>query len=198
MAFLHISVLSLGQDTTDVELERFNKFLGLERAAALSEAVDSFDRFLLTNYPEFDNSRDRSRAFLKQIAQHNKPNESWILETERNAKIIESFESTGLRKEIWVYGYEAYESEHDFSKVLPPVVPDTPEIHELGELDIDLVEDETVPIGKVDTAEIARRAQQREEARLNSLSTNYEGDYLYALLRYAPQDSFAYDFAAAM
>lgn len=195
---LHISILSLGQDTTEVELEKFNEFIGSERARVLSDAVDSFDLFLLSNYPEFDNSRDRSRAFLKQFEQHGEPKESWILETEQNAKIIESFESTGLRKEIWVYGYEDYESKHDFSKVLPTPPPvDTSQIQDLGKLDIDLIEEEIVPTNEYDSIEVARIEKEWEEKRLNSLSINTQGDFLYALLKYAPKGSFVNSAAIA-
>jgi hypothetical protein len=198
LTLLQISVLSLGQETAEVEFEKFNAFLGAEKAAILNDAVDSFDRFLLTNYPDLDTPRDRSMAFLKQIAQHNEPKESWILETERNAKIIESFESTGLQKEIWLYGYENYEFKHDFSKVLPPSKPaDTSLIRDLGALNLDLIEEDIVPIHKFDSAEVARIEKEWEEKRLNSLRTNSQGDFLYGLLKYAPKDSFTHGVAVA-
>lgn len=197
LTFFHLGASCFGQETTIGKLEKFNAFLGADKAAVLNDAVDSFDRFLQSNYSELDNRSDRSRAFLKYIAQHNAPNESWILQTERNAKIIEAFESTGLRKEIWVYGYEEYESKHNFSEVLPPAEPDSAQIVDLGELDLELIEEEIIPFREIDSLEVARMEQEWEEKRLNSLHSNYQGDYLYALLKFAPKNSFAYGAAVA-
>ena len=197
LTLIHLSVLSFGQDSTTEKLEKFNAFLGADRAAVLNDAVDSFDRFLQTNYSELENNSDRSRAFLKHIAEYNELNELWILDTEQNSKILDAFESTGLRKEIWVYGYEEYESKHDFSEVLPPVEPDTAEIVDLGELDLELIEEEIIPFREIDSLEVARMEQDWEEKRLNSLHSNHEGAYLYALLKFAPKSSFTYGAAVA-
>lgn len=195
LLLLQISFLSLAQKPDNTELENFNQFFGKERAATLEDAVDSFDRFIQVNYAEFENSTEQIEAFLKQITQYNEAQDSWILETERNSKIIESFESTGLRKEIWTYGYEDYESKHDFNEVLLPAVPDTTPIRELGDLALDLMEEEIiVPLRKVDPVEQERLEKEREARRLNSLQSNYQGDYVFALLKYSPKESFVYEF----
>ena len=100
MTLIHFSVLSFGQKTTSEKLEKFNAFLGADKAAVLNDAVDSFDRFLQTNYSELDDSSERYIAFLKQIAEHNETHELWILDTNQNSALLHAFELTGLRKEI--------------------------------------------------------------------------------------------------
>jgi hypothetical protein len=193
LTLIHFSVSCFGQKTTTERLEKFNAFLGADKAAALNDAVDSFDRFLQTNYSEFDNSSDRYVAFLKQIAEHNAPNERWVSDTNHNSEIIDAFESTGLRKEIWLYGYESYESDRDFSKVLPPPEPkDSSKIKDLGELHLELIIEDSMRDYTYDSAAVAKMEKEWEERRRNSLHTNIQGDYLYSILKYAPKDSFAY------
>jgi len=178
------------------QLEKFNEFLGEERALVLQDAVDCFDQFLTNNYPDSKNQTQRITSFLEQIADHNEPDNSWVFDHDCNQKIIESFESTGLRKEIWLYGHEEYESEHDFSEVLPPPLPtDTVDFKDLGELNLDLIEEEIIPIGNIDREDQSKMQKEQEERIKNSLNPNGEGDYIFALLKYSHQESFAYEYA---
>jgi hypothetical protein len=184
------------QDSGRIELEQFNEFIGESRAVVLQEAVDSFDRFLIVNYPELENQSLRTKAFLEEFVNPNSKTKKWTFDESEIMQLKEAFEKSGLRKEILLFGYENYESNKDFSKVLPPDSSrDTKEIKDLGELELDLIEEEIIPIRNVDRKEEARIEQ--EERVENSLRPNYKGDYVYALLKSSPKDSFVYEYSQA-
>jgi hypothetical protein len=189
-----VSQLLIAQNPDQAKLDDFNRFLGKERALVMQDAVDCFDQFLANNYPDSKNQAERIKSFLKQITELNGPDSSWVYECDR--KIIESFESTGLRKEIWLYEHEEYKSEHDFSEVLPPPSPgDTTNIKELGEVNLNLIEEEIIPIGDIDQEKHAKIQKEHEERIKNFLQPNGKGTYIFALLKYSPQESFVYDYA---
>ncbi len=195
---LFLSQPLIAQYAGQPKLEDFNKFLGEERALVLQDAVDCFDQFLVNNYPYADNKTERIASFLEQIADHNEPDNSWLFDQDCNEKIIGSFESTGLRKEICLYEYESYESENEFSEVLPPPLPvDTMNIKDLGELNLDLIEEDIIPISNIDREKQVKIQEEQEERNERSLNSNGEGDYIFALLKFSPQESFVYEYAQA-
>jgi len=178
------------------QLDKFNRLIGDKRAIVLQAAVDSFDQFLMSNYPESTNQAERVTSFLEQIAKHNSSAKTWVFDREMNAEIIESFESTGLRREIWLYGYETYKPKNDFSKVLPPpAAEETREEKDFGELSLDLIEEEIIPTENTDQVVQSRLGKKQEERIQNSLNPNGEGDYIFALLKYSPKESFVYEYA---
>lgn len=189
IALIFIGFSASAQQTAKNDIEGFNKFLGKEKANALNAAEKSFEQFLLTNYANHNSFAERTKAFLKQLSRHNKPDSLWALDTEKNSRIIESFETTGLRKEIWLYGYEEYSPKNNIYELLPPEEKDTSNISDLGELEIDLIEEELIPISKVDPAELAKRDREREERMKNSLHANAYGEFLYGLAKFTPNDS---------
>jgi hypothetical protein len=178
-------------DEKDSNLNEFNDFLGKDRANALNSAVESLDQFLETNYSDFDNQTNRTKAFLEYFQENSKPDSSWYLPTKQIQKIISDFETSGLRKEIWVYGYEEYEPKYDIHNILPTEEEemDTSNIHELGEIEFVFSEDEIIPLSNIDTAEITRREKEMKERIRNSLHFNNYGQYLYALAKYNQSDT---------
>tara|TARA_B100000809_G_scaffold104252_1_gene102795 strand:- start:5803 stop:6126 length:324 start_codon:yes stop_codon:yes gene_type:complete len=97
-----ITLLSCGVSqitNTRDNLNKFNEFLGPEKAEVLEQGVNSFDKFLLSNYPTVDNEK-RTRVFLEQllIAYTTNPDSSWTFDTESNKELIKAFETTGMRK----------------------------------------------------------------------------------------------------
>jgi hypothetical protein len=172
------------------DLKDFNDFLGKEKANALNAAVKTFDQFLKTNYSDFDNQTERTKAFLEYLQENFKPDSTWNLPTKRNLMIISEFESSELRKEIWIYGYEEYEPQYDIYEILPPEEKDTSTIQDLGDLDLDdLFEEEIIPISNIDSADIERREKEMDERMRNSLHFNSYGQYLYALTKYTLNDT---------
>ena len=187
-----IGLLAISCSTPSQEknnnLKEFNEFLGQVKADALNSAVESFDQFLKTNFP--DNESERTEAFLEYMQENLEPNSTWNLPTKINKKIISEFESSGLRKEIWIYGYEEYEPQYDIYEVFPLEETDTSDIQNLGELDLDvLIEEEIIPISNIDSAEIARREKEMEERMRNSLHFNNNGQFLYGLAKFNLSDT---------
>lgn len=171
------------------DLKGFNDFLGKEKASALNSAVESFDQFLRTNYSDFDNQSKRTKAFLEYVQANFELDSTWNLPTKRIQKIISDFETSGLRKEIWVYGYEDYQPQYDIYEILHPEEKDTSNIQDLGELDLDFIEEEIIPLSNIDSAEIARHEKEMEERIKNSLHFNNYGQFLYALAKHTLKDT---------
>ena len=196
--FQFVSLPFFAQNGGQSRLDKFNAFIGEEKALVLQEAVDSFDQFLMDNYPNINKEDDRINLFLEQLVRYNKPDKSWIYNRVDNELLISSFESSGLRKEIWLYEYEEYESKNDFSKVLSPPEPvDTSSFPEVGELKVDLIEGELIPDRKNEQGRQMDVQQEREQRFKKRLVQNYEGDYIYGLMKYSPKDSFVFGYAQA-
>ena len=193
---LAISCSTWSQERSN-DLKGFNDFLGKDKATTLNSAVESFDQFLRTNYSDLDNQSKRTKAFLGYLEQNFEPDSTWDLPTKKNQKIISDFESSGLRKDIWTFGYEDYEPQYDIYEILPPEKQDTSNIQDLGELDLDLIEEEIIPLSNIDSAEIAKREKEMEERIKNSLHFNNYGQYLYALTKYTLNDTTIQDYVDA-
>jgi hypothetical protein len=156
----------------------------------LNSAVESFEQFLKTNFPDFDNESKRIKAFLEFLQKNSQPDSNWNLPTSRNQEIISDFETSGFRIETWIYGYEENEAKYDISEILPAEEKDTSIYHELGDIDFDnLVEEGIMPISNIDSAEIARQETEMEERIRNSVRFNSNGQYLYALAKYTLEDT---------
>lgn len=194
IALLAISCPAQCQDKYN-NLKGFNDFLGPDKADVLNSAVQSFDRFLLINF-----SLDASTStieFLKYIQDNSAPDSSWALPTERNKTIVSEFESSGLRKEIWIYGDEEFEAQYDIHEILLPKEHEPADIHYVGELALDLDEELIIPNSEIDTADIASRKKEMDERRRNTPRVNHSGRYLYALTKFSPDDSILHEYINA-
>lgn len=95
----------------------FNKIIGNDKAEILNKSIESFDEFLRINYNNQTNQNHRIIEFLKTIQKNEYcPDENWIFSTESNKQIIEQFEKSGLRKEIWMYGFERRERKKEYQE----------------------------------------------------------------------------------
>ena len=189
-----IGLLSISCSTWSQEknnyLKDFDDFLGQDKATALNSAVESFEQFLKTNYPDLDNQSKRTRAFLEYHQNNFEPDATWNLPTKRNQKIISDFEESGLRKEIWIYGYEEYEPKYDIYEILHPEEQDTSIIQDPGDFDLyDPYDEEILPLSNIESAEIARHEKEMKDRIRNSLHFNSYGQYLYALTKYTLNDT---------
>ncbi len=187
IVFLSISCSRRSQET-DIALEKFNHFLGSDKAMALNSAVESFDLFLKTNFLNFDNQSERVKVFLEYIQHHYEADSSWQFPTDKNQKIILDFEVSNLRKEIWTYGYEEYNPKYCIYEVLPSAQQSRSNVKSLGEIDDSLVE-ETIPISYIDSVKIVRQEKEMEEKLQNIHYFNINGQYLYALTKYNLNDT---------
>ena len=91
-------------------IEAFDKQLGHEKAEAFNSAISSFQEFLILNYPNIDNENKRIKEFLKTIIHSENIKANFKVNKELCAKVVNKWESSGLRKEIWLYPYEEYTS----------------------------------------------------------------------------------------
>ncbi len=186
--------LAFGQHSSRNGIQGFNSFLGEEKASVLNSAVESLDQFLSANYSKLNSNSSRTKTFLEYISHFNKPDSSWILQTGKNLKLIESFESSGLRKEIWVYGNEEYDSKYNIHELLKPNAQDSLPEADLGELYLDLIEEEIIPISRIDSVEVAKRDKEMEDRIKNSLHPNSSGEFLYGLAKYALGDTLIQEY----
>jgi hypothetical protein len=120
------------------------------------------------------------------------PDSSWTFTTKRDKKIIEQLESSGLRKEIWIYGKENYAEKYNIYDLINPFKNDSSK--SLGELEI--IEDEIIPIPRpaTDSTELARIEKELDEQYNNLLLTNEKGEFLYGLAKFANNDSNVHEY----
>jgi len=101
-----VSCKNQKHNNSDSKLDVFNSILGNEKSMALNNAVASFDKFLERNFSAYSNDQERMVEFLKLIKRGDLPDTNWVLDTKNNSKIIEEFESSGLRRSFRLFGYE--------------------------------------------------------------------------------------------
>ncbi len=192
LIFLHLGFLTNCQKSPRSDIANFNEFLGKEKATALNEAIKSFDKFLETNFPNQDNQSDKTKEFLKRFINSNSPDSSWIFTTKRNIKLLVQLESSGLRKEIWIYGKENYAEKYNIYDLINPFKNDSSQ--GLGELEI--IEDEIIPIPRptTDSTELAGIEKELDEQYNNLLMTNEKGEFLYGLAKFANNDSIVHEY----
>lgn len=183
-----------GHRTSKNDIRGFNEFLGEEKTAAMNTAVESFEHFLLINYSTYKSHASRAKAFLEQICNTSGPDSSWVLTTEANVKIIEAFETTGLRKEIWLYISEEYLPKNNINELFPIKQQDTVTEIELGELDLELIEGLKVPFANMNMAEIVQPEKEKEEWIKKPFNSNLYGEFFYGLAKFAPNDSLTQEY----
>lgn len=171
------------------QIEDFNNFIGKQKSKAFNQAIESYYNFLEINFQDCVNTSDRTKAFLTRVAHFNIPDSTWTLTTDENQKIIELWDASGLRKEIWIYGYESYESRFNVFELLKP--KKTKSNSQLGNMNLEEIVDDEISVS--DSLELVKRIKEMKlESKLiqeNSLSTNINGEFLYGLSKYASTDS---------
>ncbi len=178
--------------TQNVSLLQFNEFLGEEKALVFDRLVDSFVSFLSINFPNEKNIGEKTKVFLKSIEQGDTlVINSWKFNLEELHSLFDDFESSGLRKEIYLYYQEDYKAKNhdywwylydpfDFSQTNSD--DDSSALHEVEELkSIDFI---------IDTNASEILPERREtERKFNSYSFNLSGKFLYGLAKFSPADS---------
>ncbi len=102
-------------------MNKFDNFLGPEKATAFNNVLESFENFLLTNFRQEQSEHDKIKAFLEYIAENNGPDSSWIYETNENRNIYDLLESSGMRVEIICNGWEFDDYFDSFLNSLPDI-----------------------------------------------------------------------------
>lgn len=128
------------------------------------------------------------------------PDTSWTLDPENDNRLVNLFENSGLRKEIWLYGYEEYAPNYDLSKILDiNAIFSSPEKYSPVNLrsDSELIS-EAECLSKIESYDydsLLESLKIQRERRKNSLYPNEYGKYIQGLIRYSEDDSYASSFA---
>lgn len=209
LVILTISVIgcsTTGQKSQENRLMDFNSTLGEQKAAALDEAIDSFDEFLQVNFPNEKTYQDRAFSFLLELDSACKDgialalDTSWSLNPENHQRVFDLFENSGLRREIWLFGYEEYYPKNDLSELLDSNIfyssPDTFSPATI-QSDSQLME-EAAYFSKregynYDT--LLKSLKFKRERSINSLYNNQFGDYIYGLIKHSGDSSWTKGFA---
>jgi Tfp pilus assembly protein PilP len=99
-----LSSCKTSRDDTD-QIEEFYADFNQEQKEAFELAVESFERFLELNFQAKKREAENLMIFLAQITDSAAKAE-WKLENEKIREVLRQFEDSGLRKEIWLYGFE--------------------------------------------------------------------------------------------
>lgn len=103
--------------TYSENLKIFYDNLGFEKSGILKRTLESFDNFLIQNYPRFEDQNQRTIEFLKCIQDNSyEPLNTWRINIKEKNEIVEEFEKSGLRKDLWLYGHEILEMENELAK----------------------------------------------------------------------------------
>jgi len=168
------------------EQEIFIAELGTKKAAALNALIDSFENFLVLNYPKQPTLNERTREFLTDILNNrplkefNQPNSNGILEL---------LEKSGLRKDIYIYSseVESYTNDYQIEQYLP--------IYKVAPMDLtEINENFEEMLGTIELSEEQILANEKREKRnieyaKQRPNTNTKGLFLYALAKSMQSDS---------
>lgn len=118
----------------DISQKEFSKSLGNRESKALDLTVESFIDFLEINFPEYESSVKRKEAFLSYISEHSSIDPKWLIDSIEAKMLYQKWESSGLRIEVYIYGYEMenYKPKCNISEFLVKDSSDT--LSKLGEL----------------------------------------------------------------
>ena len=113
--FILNSVFACKSETTKYskQFEHFKKEFPDSQAFVLEEIIQSFNEFLITNYPQQETVGAKIEAYLLSLGNYNSLmlfDTNWIFDTNKNIAILKHFEDSGLRKEFYLWGYEYKEN----------------------------------------------------------------------------------------
>ncbi|MCZ4410599.1 hypothetical protein O3Q51_17415 [Cryomorphaceae bacterium 1068] len=209
--FLMIVVVGCSPENQPLEkngLKAFNETLGVEKSKALDEAVVSFEEFLTVNYPNQKTYSERAFSFLLELDSACRDglnfgaNWPWQFNTEDNSRIVDLFENSGLRRELWLYGYEEYYPKNDLTELLDTSImyffPDTFSPVTLRSDSILMEEAEWFSrMQGYDYDTLLKSMKAKREMRKNSLYYNEYGDFIYALMKYSEDSSYVKSYSEA-
>jgi len=187
LLLIFISITSKSQDY-NTRIYKFNHFLGYEKSNVLDSAVYSMDLFLKNNFNNYKNQKKRIKEFLKYINDNGLIIDSnWTFTSDLNKRILTNYETSGLRKEIYIKNNEEYNSEYnmnDMWKFYYDELYDTINVDTVSQVQI---KEEIIPITR--NGEI-----YEPEPNIESFDFNIYGKYLYGLWKYNQEDKYIIDY----
>jgi hypothetical protein len=173
------------QENNKNRIKSFNNFLGKEKSEAMNDAIQSFDKFLEINYKNEKKNSKKIVLFLKELFPRAKFNSTKVFSTSENKAILQRWEKSGLRREIWIYMDEIEKyipnKNNNILELYPNQKPDSIYPLNLTEL-LPIIEELTMI--NTDSIKFVKSEKIIKE-NINHLTTNILGDYLYGLTKFA-------------
>ncbi len=190
--FILFSILSLpfvseGQQN---DLNSFEELLGSQKIEALNMLEKSFDEFLETNFSEDQTFDGKIRSLLQLLTDTENINQELQFNKSLNKSIVNKFESSGLRKEFWIYGYEEYIPFYYHELLADSIMKEKPDIN----IKIDTITLQEMYLNDEEIIPILEQSDSVEgmtykEWLDSSLTFNMAGKFIYAIDRYSINDS---------
>ncbi len=183
---IFLLILIGGCKSQRTEREIFINELGTKKTEALNALSDSFENFLLVNYPKQLTLGGRTREFLTDI-QNNRPLEEF---NQLNLKaVLEQLENSGLRKDIYIYGseIESYTNDYQIEQYLPKNEVTQIDISEINENFEEMTE--TIELSDEQILANDEMEKRNIEYAKRRPNTNTKGLFLYALAKSMQADT---------
>ncbi|QDH78257.1 hypothetical protein FKX85_04065 [Echinicola soli] len=151
------------------EKKTFSSELGAEKMQALSMLIDSYGRFLKVNYADISSQEEKTRHFLEDIFRQ-RPITA-IKQMPGITEALQAMESSGLRKDIYIYEHEVDNyPEYPVKQLMPSNFPDySLSSHRLRS---GIIAHTTLTISSPSTVTLRKKT---------SLTFNKDGLFMYAL-----------------
>lgn len=191
---VQVTFAQTGDKTIQNDLSGFEAFIGEKKSSALNALLRSFDDFLQLNYPKLGAGNPRIQQFLLDYDKANRyyPDSlpAWKFDHKDISITLKRFEESRLRREVCIYGYEEPETYYPLDRFYSDWESEV-ELDSLGTLIIDDIEEEVIPIWPKGMDSLQRKQLLEEsEKRLDSiLFTNINGQFLYGLAKFSPNDT---------
>jgi hypothetical protein len=95
-------------NSESTRFREFNNFLGKKKAANLDRLIESFDTFLIDNYPDEVNNQKRIERLFLQLRNEQGLKSKFKFRVNDIKTILVEMEDIGLRKDIWIFENEKY------------------------------------------------------------------------------------------
>ncbi len=173
------------------EVQSFYEFLGDNKATALELAMSSFHIFLEMNYPNQPTSSEKIKAFLMDLQSQDYTyilNLKYDIENIKN--VVQEFEKTGLRKDIYLYPYEDYQTFNLKEFDLNILFPSTSNVQET---DLDIMEMDEIFVSKSKDSliieDLIDNEVQKNAKHDSTMYFNCGGQFLYGLAKFNQSDT---------
>ncbi|MFC0878872.1 hypothetical protein ACE01N_19910 [Saccharicrinis sp. FJH2] len=178
------------------DLNGLNTFLGKEKSESLNETVSSFDSFLKMNFPEDSDFNSRAKSFLNYIIKNKTADNSWIIDTVETVKIFDNLEASGMRKEIFLYGYEEKNYKMTCNAYYLLLHHESLDNDKLFQENLEIP---TINEGNMSSTDSIINIENEDDTDFDSLvSFNIRGEFLHGLLKFSKNDTLIDQYADAI
>jgi hypothetical protein len=147
--------------------------MGSERASVLKETIIYFNEFLEMNFDSITLREDKIIEFLHLIMKDGySPDFNWQFIPGNNKKLLEEFEKSGLRRDIWIYGKEVVEEDLFVKNYVKNYINKNSIDYIMRDRGYEIIEDVLIPLN-IDSAAIAKRAGKKERYNNTVIFTDF-------------------------